>query len=28
VRSRSFPAPEHAYSIDDEELAQFAAGLE
>ncbi len=28
VRRGSFPAPEHCYSIDDEELAQFKAGLE
>ena len=27
VRSRSFPAPEHFYSIDEDELARFAAGL-
>ena len=27
VRSRTFPAPEHCYSIDDEQLAQFRAGL-
>ncbi len=27
VRSRAFPAPEHCYSIDDEQLAQFRAGL-
>ena len=27
VRSRSFPAPEHCYSIDDEQLARFRAGL-
>jgi 3-methyl-2-oxobutanoate hydroxymethyltransferase len=27
VRSGSFPAPEHWYSIDDEELARFQAGL-
>ena len=24
---RAFPGPEHAYSIDEEELAQFRAGL-
>ena len=28
VRSGSFPGPEHWYSIDDEELARFQAGLE
>jgi ketopantoate hydroxymethyltransferase len=28
VRSGSFPAPEHFYSIDDEELARFQAGLD
>jgi 3-methyl-2-oxobutanoate hydroxymethyltransferase len=28
VRSGTFPGPEHAYSIDDEELAGFLAGLE
>jgi 3-methyl-2-oxobutanoate hydroxymethyltransferase len=28
VRSGTFPGPEHAYSIDDEELAAFRAGLE
>jgi 3-methyl-2-oxobutanoate hydroxymethyltransferase len=28
VRSRAFPAPEHFYSIDDDELASFVAGLE
>ena len=28
VRSGSFPAPEHWYSIDDEELARFQAGLD
>ncbi len=27
VRSRSFPAPEHFYSIDEDELARFAEGL-
>ena len=27
VRSGSFPAPEHCYSIADEELARFQAGL-
>jgi 3-methyl-2-oxobutanoate hydroxymethyltransferase len=27
VRNRSFPAPEHCYSIDDEQLARFRAGL-
>ena len=27
VRSRTFPAPEHEYSIDDDELARFVAGL-
>ena len=27
VRSRRFPAPEHFYSIDDEQLAAFRAGL-
>ena len=27
VRSRTFPAPEHCYSIDDEQLANFRAGL-
>ena len=27
VRSRSFPAPEHFYSIDEDELARFADGL-
>ena len=27
VRSRAFPAPEHSYSIDDDQLAQFRAGL-
>jgi 3-methyl-2-oxobutanoate hydroxymethyltransferase len=28
VRSASFPGPEHAYSIDEEELDRFRAGLE
>ncbi len=28
VRSRAFPAPEHTYSIDDEELDRFRAALE
>ncbi len=28
VRRGSFPGPEHCYSIDDEELAQFRAGLD
>jgi 3-methyl-2-oxobutanoate hydroxymethyltransferase len=28
VRSRAFPAPEHEYSIDDEQLAHFEAGLD
>ncbi|HWE14769.1 MAG TPA: 3-methyl-2-oxobutanoate hydroxymethyltransferase [Solirubrobacteraceae bacterium] len=28
VRSRQFPAPEHCYSIDDEELARFRGGLD
>jgi 3-methyl-2-oxobutanoate hydroxymethyltransferase len=28
VRSRSFPAPEHTYSIDDEQLGTFEAGLD
>jgi 3-methyl-2-oxobutanoate hydroxymethyltransferase len=28
VRSRAFPAPEHWYSIDDEQLARFEAGLD
>ncbi|MFZ0090336.1 MAG: 3-methyl-2-oxobutanoate hydroxymethyltransferase [Solirubrobacteraceae bacterium] len=28
VRSRAFPAAEHSYSIDDEELARFRAGLD
>ena len=27
VRNRSFPAPEHCYSIDDEQLESFRAGL-
>ncbi|MGA9856650.1 MAG: 3-methyl-2-oxobutanoate hydroxymethyltransferase [Solirubrobacteraceae bacterium] len=27
VRDGSFPAPEHCYSIDDEQLARFRAGL-
>jgi 3-methyl-2-oxobutanoate hydroxymethyltransferase len=27
VRAGSFPAPEHSYSIDDEELARLRAGL-
>jgi 3-methyl-2-oxobutanoate hydroxymethyltransferase len=27
VRSGSFPAPEHWYSIDDDELARFQAGM-
>jgi 3-methyl-2-oxobutanoate hydroxymethyltransferase len=27
VRSRGFPGPEHCYSIDDDELASFRAGL-
>ena len=27
VRDHSFPGPEHTYSIDDEELASFRAGL-
>jgi 3-methyl-2-oxobutanoate hydroxymethyltransferase len=27
VRSGAFPAPEHTYSIDEEELAQFKAAL-
>ncbi|HEX3977818.1 MAG TPA: 3-methyl-2-oxobutanoate hydroxymethyltransferase [Solirubrobacteraceae bacterium] len=27
VRSRAFPGPEHCYSIDDEQLAEFRAGL-
>jgi 3-methyl-2-oxobutanoate hydroxymethyltransferase len=28
VRSGAFPAPEHCYSIDDEELARFRSGLD
>jgi 3-methyl-2-oxobutanoate hydroxymethyltransferase len=28
VRSRAFPAAEHTYSIDDEELARVREGLE
>ena len=28
VRGRQFPAPEHCYSIDDEQLARFRAGLD
>ncbi len=28
VRERSFPGPEHTYSIDDDELALFRAGLD
>ena len=28
VRSGAFPAPEHTYSIDEEELARFRAGLD
>ncbi len=28
VRSHAFPGPEHTYSIDEEELAAFRAGLE
>jgi 3-methyl-2-oxobutanoate hydroxymethyltransferase len=28
VRSGSFPAPEHVYSIDDDELRAFEAGLD
>jgi 3-methyl-2-oxobutanoate hydroxymethyltransferase len=28
VRDRSFPAPEHTYSIDDEQLSTFQAGLD
>jgi 3-methyl-2-oxobutanoate hydroxymethyltransferase len=28
VRSAAFPAPEHTYSIDDEELEQLRAGLD
>jgi 3-methyl-2-oxobutanoate hydroxymethyltransferase len=27
VRNRTFPAPEHCYSIDEEQLANFRAGL-
>jgi 3-methyl-2-oxobutanoate hydroxymethyltransferase len=27
VRERSFPGPEHSYSIDDEELSRFRAAL-
>ena len=27
VRARAFPAPEHTYSIDDEELSRFRAAL-
>ncbi len=27
VRARSFPGPEHVYSIDEDELARFRAGL-
>jgi 3-methyl-2-oxobutanoate hydroxymethyltransferase len=27
VRTGAFPGPEHAYSIDDAELAEFRAGL-
>ena len=27
VRNRAFPAPEHCYSIDDEQLERFRAGL-
>ncbi len=27
VRSRAFPSPEHFYSIDDDELSRFEAGL-
>jgi 3-methyl-2-oxobutanoate hydroxymethyltransferase len=27
VRSGAFPGPEHAYSIDDEELERFTAEL-
>ena len=27
VRGRAFPGPEHTYSIDDDELAAFRAGL-
>jgi len=28
VRSGAFPAPEHTYSIDEDELRTFEAGLE
>ena len=28
VRGGSFPGPEHAYSIDDDELLTFEAGLD
>jgi 3-methyl-2-oxobutanoate hydroxymethyltransferase len=28
VRGGSFPAPEHTYSIDDDELQTFEAGLD
>ena len=28
VRSGSFPGPEHTYSIDDDELRTFEAGLD
>jgi len=28
VRSGAFPAPEHTYSIDDEELERFRANLD
>ena len=28
VRGGQFPAPEHCYSIDDEQLARFRAGLD
>ncbi len=28
VRGRQFPAPEHCYSIDEEQLASFRAGLD
>ena len=27
VRNRRFPAPEHFYSIDEQELARFTAGV-
>ncbi|MGZ4166341.1 MAG: 3-methyl-2-oxobutanoate hydroxymethyltransferase [Solirubrobacteraceae bacterium] len=27
VRSRAFPAPEHCYSIDEDQLARFRAGM-